>query len=106
MGPTLGGVKSAVKEKKMEFNEVTGAVVGGQLYGHLDLEVLESMPSRAEANGMLLGSLFGPSSTLMAVLEGYGKDDESEAKGADAEAAGAGAGAESEAKDAGESPAQ
>lgn len=98
MGPALGGFKSAMKEGKMEFNVFTGAVVDGQLYGHKDLEVLESMPSRNEANAMLLGSLFGPSSTLMAVLEGLGSDDSEEGD--------VGGGAESEAKDSGESPAQ
>lgn len=101
MGPALGGVKTAVKAKKMEFNDFTGAVMGGQLYGHLDLEVLESMPSRAEANAMLLGSLFGPSSTLMAVVEGLGADDSGEGAEGDGAAA-----AEGEKKDAGESPAQ
>lgn len=105
MGPALGGVKTAVKEKKMEFNDFTGAVLGGQLYGHLDMEVLEKMPSRAEANSMLLGSIFGPSSTFMAVVEGLGADDDSE-KGAEGDAAVAVADAEGESKDAGESPAQ
>ncbi|KAH9624033.1 hypothetical protein KSS87_008626 [Heliosperma pusillum] len=75
VGPALTGVKAKVKEGKMEFNEFTGGVIDGMLFGHLDLKVLESSPSRDEANGMILQSVFGPSSTLMAVLEGIGCDD-------------------------------
>uniref|UniRef100_A0A803KX05 Uncharacterized protein n=1 Tax=Chenopodium quinoa TaxID=63459 RepID=A0A803KX05_CHEQI len=86
VGPVLGGVKSAVKEGKMEFNDFPGAVVGGQLYGHLDLEVFQSTPSKMEANGMVLGSLFGPSSTLMAVLEGFCAEDSGNVDAADAPA--------------------
>lgn len=97
VGPVLGGVKSAVKEGKMEFNDFPGAVVGGQLYGHLDLEVFQSTPSKMEANGMVLGSLFGPSSTLMAVLEGFCAEDSGNVDAADAPA---------DAKDVSESPAQ
>ncbi|KMT09150.1 hypothetical protein BVRB_6g132570 [Beta vulgaris subsp. vulgaris] len=75
VGPVMGGVKAAVKDGKMEFNDFPGAVVGGQLYGHLDLEVFRSSPSKMESHGMLLGSLFGPSSTLMAIVEGFAADD-------------------------------
>ncbi|GAB2285234.1 hypothetical protein Dimus_019687 [Dionaea muscipula] len=70
----MGGVKSVVKEGKLEFNDFTGAVVGGQLYGHLELEVLESMPSKVESDGMLLGSLYSPASSLIALLQGFGDD--------------------------------
>ncbi|KAK9678318.1 hypothetical protein RND81_11G203400 [Saponaria officinalis] len=84
VGQALNEVKAKVKESKMEFNEFSGAVVDGQLYGHLDLKVLENTPSRGEANAMVLQSVFGPSSTLMAVLEGFGSDEkggESEGEG-------------------------
>ncbi|KAL2906813.1 50S ribosomal protein L10 chloroplastic [Bienertia sinuspersici] len=101
VGPVMVGVKAAAKEGKMEFNDFPGAIVGGQLYGHLDLEVFQSTPTKMEANGMLLGSLFGPSSTLMAVLEGFCVDDPENGSASDAPAEG-----ESEAKDVGESPAQ
>ncbi|GMH06695.1 hypothetical protein Nepgr_008535 [Nepenthes gracilis] len=66
----MGGLRSVVKEGKLEFNGFTGAVIGGRLYGHLDLEVLESMPSKAESDGMLLGSLYSPASSLIALLQG------------------------------------
>ncbi|GAB4848237.1 hypothetical protein Ancab_002904 [Ancistrocladus abbreviatus] len=78
----MGGIKSVVKEGKLEFNDFTGAVFGGKLYGHLDLEVVESMPSKVESDGMLLGSLYSPGSSLIALLEGFGDDSE---KGAESE---------------------
>ncbi|GAB2283151.1 hypothetical protein Dimus_017680 [Dionaea muscipula] len=79
----MGGVKSVVKEGKLEFNDFTGAVVGGQLYGHLELEVLESMPSKVESDGMLLGSLYSPASSLISLLQGFGHDlDKSSGGGA------------------------
>lgn len=104
VGPVMGGVKSAAKEGKLEFNDFPGAMVGGQLYGHLDLEVFKSSPSKLEAHGMVLGSLFGPSSTLMAVLEGFCADDsDNGAAASDAPPEGEGEGG---AKDVGETPAQ
>ncbi|GAB4847767.1 hypothetical protein Ancab_026830, partial [Ancistrocladus abbreviatus] len=55
-----GGMRSVVKEGKLDFNDFTEAVLGGKLYEHLDLEVLESMPSKVQSEGMLLGSLNSP----------------------------------------------
>lgn len=101
VGPVMGGVRTAAKDGKLEFNDFPGAVVGGHLYGHLDLEVLQSTPSKMEAHGMLLGSLFGPSSTLMAVLEGFCADDPGNEGASDVPAEG-----EGDAKDVSESPAQ
>ncbi|XP_057537767.1 50S ribosomal protein L10, chloroplastic-like [Amaranthus tricolor] len=89
VGPVMGSVKNAVKDSKLEFNDFPGAVVGGQLYGHLDLEVFQNTPSKVEAYGMLLGSLFGPSSTLMAILEGFCVDDSNNVDGSDGVAEGA-----------------
>ncbi|KNA11475.1 hypothetical protein SOVF_134880 [Spinacia oleracea] len=50
-----------------------------------------------EAHGMVLGSLFGPSSTLMAVLEGFCADHSGNQTSIDAPA---------DAKDVSQSPAQ
>ncbi|KAL9245944.1 hypothetical protein vseg_019537 [Gypsophila vaccaria] len=77
VGPAMAEVKARVKEGRMEFNEMSGAMIlqGADVYAHLDLKLLESAPSRVEANALVLQSLFGPSSTLMAVLEGEGEGE-------------------------------
>ncbi|KAF6134924.1 hypothetical protein GIB67_002325 [Kingdonia uniflora] len=62
------------KERKLEDNDFTGAVFEGKFYGPGDFKSLETMPTRAEIYGKLLGSLQSPASSLVSTLGAPARD--------------------------------
>lgn len=71
--------RSFQKENELQYNDFSGAMIEGKLYGHSDLEVLETVGSKTEVDAMLLGSLYTPASTLIILLQGFGGDSKEEA---------------------------
>ncbi|KAK9283757.1 hypothetical protein L1049_012008 [Liquidambar formosana] len=72
--PALKPYRDFQKEKKLEDNDFTGAVFEGKFYGPADFKALETMPSRAEIYGTLLGSLKSPASALVGTLQAPARD--------------------------------
>ena len=57
------------KELKLEENDFRGAVFEGKFYAPDDFKALETMPTRLEIYAKLLGTLKGPSSQMVGVLQ-------------------------------------
>ncbi|KAL8145753.1 hypothetical protein AgCh_003775 [Apium graveolens] len=61
------------KEKKLE-NDFAGAVFEGNYYKPEEFKTLETMPTRAEVYGKLLGALKSPASAVVGTLQAPARD--------------------------------
>ncbi|KAL1817475.1 hypothetical protein DCAR_0521912 [Daucus carota subsp. sativus] len=61
------------KEKKLE-NDFAGAVFEGNFYKPEEFKALETMPTRAEVYGKVLGALKSPASAVVATLQAPARD--------------------------------
>lgn len=61
------------KEKKLE-NDFAGAVFEGNFYKPEEFKALETMPTRAEVYGKLLGALKSPASAVVGTLQAPARD--------------------------------
>ncbi|KAK9684057.1 hypothetical protein RND81_10G183600 [Saponaria officinalis] len=67
--------RTFLKEKKLEDkNDFTGACFEGKFYGPDDVGQLETLPSRAEVYGKLLGALKAPATNLVVTLQAPARD--------------------------------
>ncbi|KAG0561653.1 hypothetical protein KC19_9G081800 [Ceratodon purpureus] len=57
------------KELKLEDNDFTGAVFEGRFFSPEEFKTLETMPTRAELYGKLLGALQAPAAGLVGTLQ-------------------------------------
>ncbi|KAH7332264.1 hypothetical protein KP509_20G078900 [Ceratopteris richardii] len=62
------------KELKLDSNDFTGAVFEGKFFAPEEMNVLETMPSRAELYAKLLGSLQSPAISLITTLQAPARD--------------------------------
>ncbi|KAL9226051.1 hypothetical protein vseg_001905 [Gypsophila vaccaria] len=64
-----------LKERKLEDrNEFTGACFEGKFYGPGEVGKLETLPSRAEVYGQLLGALKAPGTNLVGTIQAPARD--------------------------------
>ncbi|XP_068644917.1 large ribosomal subunit protein uL10c-like, partial [Aristolochia californica] len=66
--------RSFQKEKKLEDNDFTGAVLEGKFYAPNEFKAHETMPTRAEIYAKLLGSLQGPAVSLISTSQAPARD--------------------------------
>ncbi|KAK1270602.1 hypothetical protein QJS04_geneDACA023496 [Acorus gramineus] len=62
------------KERKLEDNDFSGAVFEGSFYGPEEFKKLESLPSRAEVYGKVLGALQSPAGAILGALQAPARD--------------------------------
>ncbi|XP_074276262.1 large ribosomal subunit protein uL10c [Silene latifolia] len=63
------------KEKKLEDkNDFTGACFEGKFYGPDEVNKLETLPSKAQVYGQLLGALNAPATNLVVTLQAPARD--------------------------------
>ncbi|XP_074561340.1 large ribosomal subunit protein uL10c [Curcuma longa] len=62
------------RERKLEENDFTGAVFEGKFYAPHEFKSLETMPSRAEIYGKILGAIKSPSISLVSTLQAPARD--------------------------------
>ncbi|KAG6476944.1 50S ribosomal protein L10, chloroplastic-like [Zingiber officinale] len=62
------------RERKLEENDFTGAVFEGKFYAPDEFKSLETMPSRAEIYGKILGAIKSPSISLVSTLQAPARD--------------------------------
>lgn len=62
------------KELKLETNDFTGAVFEGRFFSPSEFKSLETMPTRAEIYGKLLGVLQSPAAGLVGTIQAPARD--------------------------------